>query len=60
MRNTTMKILPTDDLNWQPDYNKNYKRYFPHIHKTTVKPPFWRRLWHRIKKVVVGRGNGIN
>lgn len=56
-----MKILPSDDLNNQPDYNKHYKRYFPELHPDyTVKQPFWTGLWYRIKKVVLGRRNGIN
>ena len=56
-----MKILPSDDLNHRTDYNKHYKRYFPELHPDyTVKQPFWRGLFNRIKKVVVGRGNGIN
>ena len=58
-----MKILPSDDLSNQPDYNENYKRYFPELHpeySDTVKQPLWRRLWHRIAKLVLGRGNGVN
>ena len=23
-----MKILPSDDLSYKPDYNRNYKKYF--------------------------------
>lgn len=44
-----MKILPSDDLNNQPDYNKNYKRYFPDIHpehnEPTIKVSVFKRLW---------------
>ena len=35
-RDKNMKILPSDDLSNNPDYNKNYKKYFPHIHGNTV------------------------
>ena len=46
-----MKILPSDDLSNNPDYNKHYKRYFPELHPGyAVKQPFWTGLFNRIGK----------
>lgn len=44
-----VKILPSDDLSNQPDYNENYKKYFPEIHgehnEPTIKVSVLKRLW---------------
>ena len=53
-----MKILPSDDLNHNPDYNKHYKRYFPELHpdytvKHSIPERFviaLRRVWSQIWK----------
>jgi len=49
-----MKILPSDDLNHNPDYNKHYKRYFPELHPDyTVKHSIPERFKNALAKVVV-------
>jgi len=49
-----MKILPSDDLNHNPDYNEHYKRYFPELHPNyTVKHSIPERFKNALAKVVV-------
>ncbi len=54
-----MKILPSDDLSNNPDYNKNYKKYFPHIHGNTVKTQSKPGLIARVKQLL-GLKSGNN
>lgn len=58
-RDKNMKILPSDDLSNNPDYNKNYKKYFPEIHGNTVEPQSKPGLLARVKQLL-GLKSGNN
>ena len=58
-RDKNMKILPSDDLSNNPDYNENYKKYFPHIHGNTVKAQSKPGLLYRVKQLL-GLKSGNN
>lgn len=48
-----MKILPSDDLNHNPDYNKHYKRYFRELHPNyTVKHSIPERFKNALRRVI--------